>query len=393
MGTNNPAMAAQVNQMARAMCLAQGVRMNQQIFAQTITSPTSSAGAVVNVIPRNVGLILGFWVKVQLSVHNTTGGATAITPTDFGGANALSAIQFTDLNNNVRIQTTGWHLNAINSVKGREQYGSALLYSTTDGGNVSGGYGANWTVNSVPSTIADTASGTVIQWYYVPLAYTEGDLRGAVYANVVNATMQLSLTINTSPVAASAADSTLAIYKAASGAGSISTATITVYQDYLDQLPTGKQGVILPQLDLSTIYELKNTTFSSITSGQDFPMQYTNFRDFLSTFAIYNNNGTTGRAAGTDINYWALQSANFTNIFKVEPSLIALKTRAIMREDFPTGMYYFSTRHKPIATTQYGNMELVLNPSSASAGAYVFVGYEDFALTNVITQAGSLPAA
>ena len=37
-------------------------------------------------------------------------------------------------------------------------------------------------------------TGTVTMWYYVPLAYNPDnpqmpDLRGAVYANVVNATM------------------------------------------------------------------------------------------------------------------------------------------------------------------------------------------------------------
>jgi hypothetical protein len=390
MGSSPQLNAAQVNGMARAMVAAQSVRMTQQIFSQTITPAN---GNVVNVIPRNVGLILGFWLKVTMTVHNTTGGGTAITPTDFGGLNTLSQVQFTDLNNNVRIQTPGWHLGMVNAIKGREPFGSALLNTAQDGGFIAGGFGSNWTVNNVPASIADTASDTVVQWFYVPLAYSEGDYRGAVYANVVNATMQLQLTVNTNVVAASAADSTLAIYKAAAGAGANTSTTITVYQDYLDQLPVGRQGIILPQLDLSTIYELKQTTFTAVTQGQDFPMQYSNFRDFVSTFAVYNNNGTTGRAAGTDINYWALQSANFTNLWKVEPALVALKTRQLMREDFPKGVYYFGSRHKPIATTQYGNMELVLNASTAAAGAYVYVGYEDFALTNVITQAGSLPAS
>jgi hypothetical protein len=302
-------------------------------------------------------------------------------------------VTFTDLNNNVRIQTPGWHIAFVNAIKGREPFGSALLNTAQDGNFATGGFGANWTVNNVPATVADTATGVVTQWYYVPLAYTEGDYRGAVYANVVNATMQLQLTVNTAVVGTTTGDSTLAIFKAAAGAGTATSATVTVYQDYLDQLPVGRQGIILPQLDLSTIYELKQTTFTGIVAANDFPMQYSNFRDFVSTFAIYNSTGTTGRTAGTDTNYWALQSANFTNLWKVEPSLVALKTRQLMREDFPKGVYYFGSRHKPIATTQYGNMELVLNASAATAGsAYVLVGYEDFALTNVITQAGSLPA-
>jgi hypothetical protein len=232
-------------------------------------------------------------------------------------------------------------------------------------------------------------------WYYVPLAYGDGDYRGAVFANVVNATMQLQLTINTAVVKASTVDTTNAVYKAVAGAGANTSTTITVYQDYLDQLPVGSDGrsFVLPMLSLSTIYEIKETIFSAIVAANDFPMQYPNFRDFLSTFAIYNNDGATGRVVGADINYWALQAANLTNIFKLEPSLVALRSRSLIHTDFPKGTYYFGSRQRPISTTQYGNMELVLNAITAAAGAYCLVGWEDFGLQNVITQAGSLPAS
>jgi hypothetical protein len=338
---------------------------------------------------------MGFYVKITMTVNNTTGGGVAITPTDFGIANSLSAIQFTDLNNLVRIQTTGWHMNFLNSVKGHFPYGAALLNNTMDGINVAGAYGSNWLVNNEPASIADGAAGTTTVWYYIPMAYTDGDYRGAIFANVVNATMQLQLTINPTPVGVSTVDTTNNVYKAAAGAGNVSSVTVSVYQDYLDQLPMGNGQFILPMMDLSTIYEIKNTTFSAIVANNDFPMQYPNFRDFLSTFAVYNSNPAiaTGRGVGGDINAWKLQAANLTNIFNLEPSLVALRSRQLIQTDFPKGVYYFGSRHKPIATTQYGNMQLVLNASAAAAGAYCLVGWEDFGLQNVITQAGSLPAS
>jgi hypothetical protein len=385
--------AAQANGAATAMVTARALRMVQQIFSNTFVPSSQN---VVNVIPRNVGLIMGFWLKVAATIQNNTGGGVAITPTDFGAANVLSQIQFTDLNNLVRIQTSGRHMNLLNSVKAHRPYASALLNTALDGLSVvAGSYGSNWTVINEASTIADTATSVVTMWYYVPLAYSDGDYRGAVFANVVNATMQLQLTISTSPVAASTADTTFAVYKAAAGAGANTTTTITVYQDYLDQLPVGSDGrtFILPMLSLSTIYEIKETIFTSIVQANDFPMQYPNFRDFVSTFAIFNDNGTTGRGVGADVNYWALQAANLTNIFKLEPSLVALRSRQLIGTDFPKGTYYFGSRQRPISTTQYGNMELVLNASSAVTGAYVLVGWEDFGLQNVITQAGSLPAS
>lgn len=366
--------------------------MCQQVFTGTFTPANAPT---INIPPRNVGLIMGFWLKVTATIHNSTGGGTAITPTQFGVANLLSQIQFTDLNNLVRHQTTGWHLNFLNSVKSRWPYAMALLNSSLDGLNVTGSYGANWPVIVQPSTIADGANGTATMWYYLPLAYSDSDYRGAVFAQVVNATMQLQLTFNATPVGNSGADTTGNVYAAASGAGSMTSATVTVYQDYIDQIPQGPQGYVLPMLDLSTIYELKYTLFSAITANVDFPMQFPNFRDFLSTIAIFNHDPTSssGRGVGADVNYWSLQAANLTNIWKLEPALVALRSRLILHTDLPDGSYYFGYRAKPIATSQYGNMQLVLNAASAAAGAYTLIGWEDFGQQNVITQAGSLPAS
>lgn len=393
---------AQLNAIARQLIRASSVRMTQSIFANTFTASgtanISQTQPVVNVVPRNVGLIQGFWVKISATITN--GSAVQINLSDFGPANLLSQIQFNDLNNNTRIQTTGWHVNFINSMKARRPFGTALIKGSPNTGiDTPIDYGSNWTQQiSAPATIAAAGTGTVIMWYWVPLAYSHEDLRGAVYANVVNATMQLNLTFNTAPVVANGTDSTSALY-VGNAAGStalavISAATVTVYQEYLDQLPVGNQGVILPILDLATIYELKNTALSSVVANTDFPIQYANFRDFLSTTLIYVNTGATGaRGVGADINYLALQSANFTNIWKKEPGLVALQTRNHLQSDLPPGCYYFGSREKPISTTQYGNMQLILNAITAGTGAYAFLGFEDFALVQTLNMAGSLAAS
>ena len=391
---------AQVNAQARSLINALAVPREQIISAQTFTASgtanISASQPVVNITPRMVGLIRGFIVKVQATVTN--GSAVQIDLTDFGPANLISLFQFQDLANNTRIQTTGWHLAFINTAKQRRPYGTSLVRGTGFDSPIN--FGSNMAGQiSAPSTIAAGGTGTVTMWYYVPLSYSEKDLRGAIYANVVNATMQLSLTFNAQPVVANAADATQAAY-VGDVAGSvalavISAATVTVYQDYLDQLPVSQQGgVILPPLDISTIYELKNTLVTSIVANQEFPYQYANFRDFLSTFCVYVNTASTGaRSNGTDINYWALQSANFTNIWKRNPDRIALIVRNSLQVDPPPGVYYFSSRERPISTQQYGNMELVLNALTAGTGAYLLVGVEDFAMLNNVVGAGSLAAS
>ena len=71
-----------------------------------------------------------------------------------------------------------------------------------------------------------------------------------------------------------------------------------------------------------------------------------------------------------------------------------MKTRQIIGSDLPPGCYYFNSRQKPISTVQFGNMQLLINPAGTiGTGSYLQIGWEDFALVNTLTQAGSLPAA
>lgn len=388
---------AQINQIARAAIRAQAVKMCQQIYAQSGLQNSTQ----VSVPARNVGLILGFWVKVVLTVANAN-GAPQLDLTDFGPSNALSNIQFQDLDNNTRVNTPGWHLHLVNTIKQRRVFGTAFVRGTGFDSPINyGSLGINQI--SAPATIAPNTNGTVTMWYWVPLAYSEDDLRGCVYGNVVNATMQLLLSLPGSNgvqlAVANGSDSTLALYVGhAAGAinASLSNVAITVYQVYYDQLPRDPNlGLLLPITDLATVYELKQTSLTGITVNQPFNYQYSNFRDFLSTVAVYNNNPATngGRQSGQDVTTWALQSANFTNIFQEEPGLAFLQTRNECGVDFPPGVYYFSHRRKPISTTQYGNMQLVLTPSVANAGAYMLVGVEDFGLVQKLSMAGSLAAS
>lgn len=392
--------AAAMNAQARALIKARAVKMKQAIFNQSSIVPANTP--VVNISPRNVGLILGFMVKVVHTVSNQSG--VTINLADFGASNSLAQIVFTDLNNNVRIQTSGLLLNAQNTVRGGRPFGTAILGAAGGGTGWDSpvNYGSNWTVNKAPASITATNTGTVTMWYWVPLAYSDDDLRGAVYANVINATMQLSLslpgTFGTSVAVQNGTDSTLAMFVGAA-AGSVSAVSITgttveVYQYYLDQLPVLNGQVVLPVTDLATIYELKYSVQQNVPVGQDFGYQYPNFRDILSTTLVYVNNGSTGaRGTGADLNYLELLAANVTPIWKVEPALAALETRQKIQGDTPPGMYYFDSRRKPISTTQYGNMQVVINAITAASNPYEIVGIEDFALVQTLSMAGSLPTS
>jgi len=370
------------NMQARALLIQNCVDSVQNIYSSAVTT---GAGTVLNIPLRNVGLIKRLYVEVNAQVQTAAG--TTQTLTKLGASNFFSLVVLTDLSNQSRISTSGWHLTAIATAKARLPYGSAITAIDSPFG-----YGNNMQkTQAAPATITVPSTGNnLYAMFEIPLAYSDSDLRGSIYANVVNATMNLQLTVNPTMFVASGADATLAVYQS-SGAtlATLPSFVVTVYQNYLDQIPIGKNGPILPLLDLSTAYLINNTALSGIVANQDYPIQYANFRDFLSTTVVYDNAGVLN--PGTDINYFALQSANYTNVFKYDPNIASLFARLRIQDDFPTGMYYFDHRNKPISTVQYGNMQLLINPLTVTNSSATFlVGWEALALINQVTQAGSL---
>jgi P3 major capsid protein len=397
------------NMAARRAVISQAVDMWQTIYTNTITT---GPGSVINIPLRNVGLVKRFLVRVRATVTQPATPGT-VTLTKYGIGNFFSSVILTDLSNQQRINTAGWHLAMVQAAKRRRAYGAAMILDTSSVASTANpfGFGNNFNGSGAPGTgvltlpvnppgvqfatavIGNTATwqGEVDLMLEIPLAYSDHDLRGAVYANINNATFNLQLTVNPNMFVASGADPTLAMYQSSSATlPTLTTFDIEVIQNYLDQLPRDQNNVVvLPMMDLSTAYLLNNTSVSGVVNTQDNPIPYANFREFMSTTVIYDNAGNLN--LGTDLNYFALQSANFTNIWKISPKMAALWARLILGDDPPAGMYYFDHRHKPINTRQYGNMELIANPSTVSGASAAFlVGWEALAIINLVTGAGSL---
>lgn len=376
---NQQAQVQQANAAARQLVLQQSVDMLQTIYTNTLTT---GVGTVINVPLRNVGLVKRFWVRVRATV---TAGAQAQNLTPLGASNFFSNVILTDLSNQQRINTAGWQLNMVSSAKRRRPLGSAMTTDTPMG------FGDNFTnVMSAPSQIPANGSGEIDMIFEVPCSYTDHDLRGAIYANVNNATFQLQLTVNPNMFVSSVSDPTLAVYQSTgANTATLTTFDIEVMQNYLDQLPRSNGQIVLPMLDLSTAYLLNNTAVSGVVQNQDNPIPYANFREFMSTILIYDNAGVLN--TGSDITYFALQTANYTNIFKESPKFASFFARTIVGDDFPPGTYYFDHRNKPINTRQYGNMELIINPSNVGGATAAFlIGWEALAIINLVTGAGSL---
>ena len=348
--------------------------------------PASPApGSVLTFYLRNVGLVKRLIVRFKATV--TAGATTTQTLTKLGLANLISNVIFSDLGNNQRINTTGWHLTAVASAKRRRVFGAAYTTDTPLG------YGNNNNrVMFAPATIAANGTSEIDFQLEIPFVKNDNDLRGAIYADVTQATMQVQITLNPNMFVSSTADPTLAVYQSGgTDLASLSGLTVQMYQNYLDQLPRISGAPILPALDLGTAYLLNNTASGLPVANQDNGAAFVNARTYESVAFVYDNNGTLN-VNGADINYIALQSANFTNILNLDGRMIGLMERNVIQGDFPAGMYYLDFRHRPIDTNQFGNMQLVINPSSVGGSAAVFLyGWEAYGIIGLVNQGGSIP--
>jgi len=378
------------NNAAAAAILARSIRKE---VAVPVASVDPTAQNVVNIPIRNTGLIKKFRVEVAGTLYNS--GGSDLARTQWGLANFLSNITYTDFSNNQRINTSGRHINLVNSIKNPTVFGAAYAP------NVPVNYGNNYSIFVGPATIAAGADGSVRMVYDVELAYSDNNFKGAVYANLTNQVSYLQLTINTTPCVADG-DALGAMYASgvngSSGVWKAGTqVSINVTQEFWDQLPqdggnnsVGASLPVLPLLDLATAYELKETTLNGISANANFPYPYASGYSFLSTLMIYNNAGVLN--AGTDINYFQLMSANASQIWKRTPLQAALKAREILMSDMPKGSYLFDSRSQPIDVQTWGNLELDINALTTTAGATVVVSVEDFRRYTSDIQSGSLAA-
>lgn len=378
----NAALAA--NDKIRRAILSSAMPRIQQLPAQTVSGTVTASNNNIVFNPTMTGLLTGFLVEVNGTVENL--GAGAGTRTQFGALNTVARFQFVDLDNFTRINTTGFHIGLLNSAKMGSWAGGAIAPNLPyNAGNI-------FNVNSLEASI-DAAGGAnderaVRIFYWVPVAYSQTDLRGSIFSQIVNAQMQLQIQLNATPGTAPT-DELNAIYKGANTNCILKNVTVQVSQFYYDQLPRGANGPALPLVDMSTKYLLNDTTQTGLIANQDNVSPYANFRTYLSTIAIYDNAGTFN--TGSDVDYWALQYANGLRQFQVEPETVALFARNQMGFDFPNATYLFDHRAYPISTANYGNCELVLRPSAVTNGAYLVLLYEMFAQANSIVAASSIP--
>jgi P3 major capsid protein len=363
-----------------------GVNMWQALALQLPASLTPGTTIAINF--RNIGLVKRVLVKVSGTL--TAPAANNMALTKLGLANFFSTVSFQDMAGVNRIMTLMPHLIYLSALKRRQVWGASYVTDTPFGMSNN-----NTSLNTVPSTIAGGATVPFSFMLEIPMSVSDEDLRGAIWAGVTQAQMQIQLTINPNLGVATGLDPTLSVFSS-SGASPVTLASmsIQVYQNYMDQLPTGaNQEPILPHDDLSVSYMLNNTASVLPIANSDLFAPFVNGRSYLSAFMIYDNAGTL-TVDGLDVNYVQIVAANLTPIVKVDPQTAFQMVREQLGTDLPAGIYYFDLRRRPINTDVYGNMQLGLNPSAVGGStAYVLYFWEALARVGQVAEMGSMPSA
>lgn len=351
--------------------------------------PASVApGTVLTAYLRPVGLVKKIWIQLKATV--TAGATSTQTLQKLGVDNLVSNITVYDLANNTRINTPAWHLRAVANAKRRRTFGASY---TTDMATILGYGAANNRVNFAATTISANGNSEIDLIIEVPFAYSDRDLRGALLADTTQASILVNVTLNPNMFVASAADATNALYQSAgSDLATLSAVSWQIYQNYLYQLPSINGIPVVPPDDVATAYVLTNTVSPLPVANQDNTTPFINARRFQSLVVGYDNAGTLN-ANGSDINSIAIVSASFTNILKTDGKTLHLMARDHLGSDMPQGFYYLDFRARPIDTDQYGNMQIVINPSSVGGSTALFMfGWEAFGRVGQINQGGSLPS-
>jgi hypothetical protein len=282
-------------------------------------------------------------------------------------------------------------LTHVASAKYRQPFGSAIKSAAMD---TPFGYGANYTKTQVAPAVVNSVvaanNPNCFLMFEVPLAYADSDLRGAIFAQVTSGTYTLSLTVNPNLFVTSGADASFAMYKSSSASyvGTLASAQITIYQNYLDQLPIISGRPVLPQIDISTMYIMNQSQLGGLVVNAPNPIPYPNQRAILSTTWVYDDNSslTSGKFSAIQI-----QTANTTNLVNVDENVVALWNRNRLQSDFPAGVYYLDHRKRPIQTIQFGNESLVLTPNTVTgSSSAIYYALEMLAQINSVVLAGSL---
>jgi hypothetical protein len=378
--TQNPLIAAMAaDAQAQQAILSQGVPSSQRIFSSSGINPATTPNVQIDI--KKVGVITGFLVRVSGTV--TAAAGAALTLTALGAYNILDRVKLTDFSNQTRINVKGRNLAVLNA----KRHGRWLGMASNSYYNANGAQfpeSSVWDLVDGQATIAGAGTGTVTAWYFVPCAYDDNDLRGALFGQVSGVSASIELDFNSN---IAGTDTVNGAYTSAGAAGALSNVSVDVWQYFINNLPMQNGQYVYANLAFQSLYEIKDQTLGQqLSAGSETLFDLSNARQYSSIGLVYNNNNTLN--VGTDVSKIRVVAQSVTTIKEWTPASLQLEARMQMHGcDSPAGHYFLSFRRRPISVAVYGNTQIGFTPSAVTAGATLE------ALTETMTPAANLSLA
>lgn len=321
----------------------------------------------------NVGIITRLLLKVTVKLDI---GTAVATPSANAPFNLIKRLRLTDFDGTDRINCTGEELFLVNCVR----RGTYTTYNNE---------GATAILSNpvVPTAVANNQELSF--FIEVPVAFDpEADLRGAILAQTSVGELSLNIDWTNSLYANGSDDSVYngaATSTVAVNAGS--SISVQVYQDYLLPQNLGA-GIILPELDLLTVYEISGALRSSDNLAQNAEklINIPNVRSVIGAYQKLVNNGLQN-ASTTDLSKIRVIANGSNVLYERNADAQLLEQRMLLNSDTRKGFTFIPFRRKPLETSLYGNVQIGMTPASAISGnAYVGICFESF-----YTKGSTLP--
>lgn len=353
---------AQQNFVNRQNLLQTGLHMVKQL--QPVSGPVAAMPTTLRIPLERMGIMTGIMLDFTVPVTVTA----AMTQSAFGPYTFVNSISYTDYAGLQRVVTDGYQLHVLNSVLGNKfmnnAASTAYLGATAE-------TGIDTDILEIP-----TANGTANLYFslYIPIAVDpKSDLRGAVLSQTIYGDHYVTVNFANALVGTDPLQFPYTAGTATIAAGA--SVTVQAYQHYI--MP--QNGVNnLPMIDLSTIYAVEGNyqDSSNVVAGQSKYVNWPNNRAIMSALHIFNQGATGGTLNGADINRIILLGNSNTNIREMSPRYLRNRMRHFMYGDFPSGVYWLSSRSQPITTQLYGNVQTRFDIATAAANSYFLSQYE-----------------
>jgi hypothetical protein len=375
--TPQQSQAVRENILAYSIPVLQNVRSGAATYAYG--NPTN-----VNFLASNVGLIRRFFLEITLTLN--CAATYTLTPTTIGLPNIISNVQFTDQNNRLRINTTGAHLHYSMTEKRRRPFGGAI---TAAGISDPAGLGANFPVQLSSGVVSGGTAKTVTLILEIPVANSNTDLSGVVYANQTTSNNSLQFTLNPGMFVPTGVDPYNAAFITSAALGTalptVTGISYTVYQDFLDQLPVDNTGfAVLPQQDISWALVYQYINPGPQVAGVDNIYSLPPFNVYQNLILFWDNYTYNGTVGG-DVQYMKVQISNTYILKQWDPLMLAVLTRNIIGTDLPGAVsaagfsgavYSLDFRHRPLSVNQLSSTNIVFRPTIVNGGAALNIGQE-----------------